>query len=238
MNDDIQSARRLALLIDCDNADASMARYVLQEANTEGRVTVSRCYGDWSQRGMKGWHDATEQLAMQPVQQFNQRQKNSTDIALIVDAMDILYSRTVDGFCIYSGDSDYKPLVMRMREHGMYMIGFGEKERTSGTLVHAFDRFVYTENLSPRQSRAVPESQELGKLENRVGDIYDRLADGDGMILLSRLGFELRKDPAFDPRGYGATNLSNLVERLGGFTLERNKDKMLYLVRKSVKTRR
>ena len=231
MNDDIQSERRLALLIDCDNAEAGMADRVLQEAKTEGRVTVNRCYGDWSLTVMKSWRDVTEKLAMQPVQQFNLKHKNSTDIALIVDAMDILYSRTVDGFCIYSGDSDYKPLVMRMREHGMYMIGFGEKERTSATLVHAFDRYVYTENLSPKQVQSGSQAQELKKLEKMVMGVYEKLADVDGVLLLSRLGFELRKDPAFDPREYGAQNLSNLVNGLRGFTLERNQDKMLYLVK-------
>lgn len=220
--------RRIAMLIDGDNAQASLLEQMLAETNKYGVVTIRRVYGDWTAPEMKGWKTALHTAALQPFQQFRYTVgKNATDSAMIIDAMDILYTAGVDGFCLVSSDSDYTRLATRIREKNLFVMGIG-KENTPRAFVNACDVFVYTENLkvaepapkpSPSKSRG---SANAGSTES--GDssalsvkalfetAFDQAMGDDGWALLSMIGHKLRQlDPAFDSRSYGYRTLLQLV---------------------------
>ena len=145
------ASRRLAVLIDGDNAQPSLIKKILSEASKYGTVTVKRNYGDWTTTNMNGWKDTLNTYAVQPIQQFRYTiGKNATDSAMIIDAMDLLYSGTVDAFCLVSSDSDYTRLATRIREKGFFVMGIGQK-KTPRPFVNACDVFVYTENLMPKK---------------------------------------------------------------------------------------
>ncbi|MFN8413470.1 MAG: NYN domain-containing protein [Anaerolineales bacterium] len=138
---------KIAMLIDGDNAQAGLLAQMLVEAGRHGQVTVRRIYGDWTTASMNSWKDTLNFHAFQPIQQFRYTVgKNATDSAMIIDAMDILHSGVVDGFCLVSSDSDYTRLATRIRETGIFVMGIGEK-KTPKPFVNACDVFVYTENL-------------------------------------------------------------------------------------------
>jgi len=141
----------IALLIDGDNAAPKRLRAILEEVSKQGTITIRRIYGDWTTTGMSGWKDLLNSNAIQPVQQFAYTKgKNSTDSALIIDAMDILHGELVDAFCIVSSDSDYTRLATRLRESGLFVMGVGEK-KTPDAFVKACERFIYVENLDVQE---------------------------------------------------------------------------------------
>ncbi|MBK6755031.1 MAG: NYN domain-containing protein [Flavobacteriales bacterium] len=141
----------IALLIDGDNAAPKRLRAILEEVSKQGTITIRRIYGDWTTTGMIGWKDLLNANAIQPVQQFAYTKgKNSTDSALIIDAMDILHGELVDAFCIVSSDSDYTRLATRLRESGLFVMGVGEK-KTPDAFVKACERFIYVENLDVQE---------------------------------------------------------------------------------------
>ena len=145
--------RRVAILIDGDNAQASLIEQILVEAGKYGNATIRRVYGDWTTPNMSSWKDTLNIHAFQPIQQFRYTiGKNATDSAMIIDAMDILHSDQVDGFCLVSSDSDYTRLATRIRESGLLVVGIGEK-KTPRAFVSACNVFIYTENLS-RKARS------------------------------------------------------------------------------------
>lgn len=213
---------RLAVLIDGDNAQPSLIKKILSEASKYGTVTVKRNFGDWTTTNMSGWKDTLNTYAIQPIQQFRYTVgKNATDSAMIIDAMDLLYSGTVDAFCLVSSDSDYTRLATRIREKGFFVMGIGQK-KTPRPFVNACDVFVYTENLMPKKAsksrngqkktndtpKEPPTPNPLPLLkqafENAVGE--------DGWAFLGALGHHLRQlDPGFDARTYGHPQLSVLI---------------------------
>lgn len=230
----METNRRLALLVDGDNAQASLLPEMLAEVTKYGTLTIRRVYGDWTEPNMKSWKQTLHTHALQPVQQFRYTVgKNATDSALIIDAMDILYTAGVDGFCIASSDSDYTRLATRIREKNLFVLGIG-KELTPRSFVNACDVFVYTENLgvvtssistekTPTQDvepvqEAVKESAtNLAQFEHLFRTAFE-VAEDDGWANLATLGSSLRKlDPAFDPRTYGYKQLSQLVRACTGF---------------------
>lgn len=149
------SNQKLAVLIDADNAQASVIQELLAEVSRYGTATIKRAYGDWTTQNLKSWKDVLLRMAIQPIQQFSYTTgKNSTDASLIIDAMDVLHTGTVDGFCLVSSDSDFTRLATRIREKGLVVYGFGEK-KTPEPFVAACDKFVYTEILRP-QTEAPP----------------------------------------------------------------------------------
>jgi hypothetical protein len=152
--------RRIAMLIDGDNAQPSLIQQMLAEAGKYGLVTIRRIYGDWTAANMSGWIDVLQTFAIQPIQQFRYTTgKNATDSAMIIDAMDILYTGGVDGFCLVSSDSDYTRLATRIREKGFFVMGIGKKT-TPRAFVNACDLFVYTQNLMPMETQpAKPAAQ-------------------------------------------------------------------------------
>ena len=214
--------RHLAMLIDGDNAQHSLLKQMLEEVSRYGTVTTRRAYGDWTQPNLANWRPVMLANAIQPVQQFSYTTgKNSTDSALIIDAMDILYSGTVQGFCIVSSDSDYTRLCMRIRESGLFVMGMGHKQ-TPEAFVNACDVFVQVENLAQANKKATPKKVEAEKAPGSDAELmtllqraFDISAEEDGWVHLGPLGAALhRLDPSFDPRTYGHKSLSLLVKSL------------------------
>jgi len=214
-----ETADRLAVLIDADNAQPTIVEALMTEVAKYGTASVKRIYGDWTQPGLKRWKEVLLDHSIQPMQQFGYtRGKNSTDSALIIDAMDLLYSEHLDGFCIVSSDSDFTRLASRIRESGLTVYGFGEK-KTPDAFVSACDKFIFTEVLRAREDE--PErikkmsSNELkqdAKLINLVRNAIDASSDDDGWADLGPVGSNIAKQsPQFDPRNYGYRKLRDLL---------------------------
>jgi len=222
---------KLAMLIDGDNAQATMLSKMLVEAAKYGQITVRRIYGDWTTSHMNSWKDTLNFHAIQPIQQFRYTiGKNATDSAMIIDAMDILHSGAVDGFCLVSSDSDYTRLATRIRETGIFVMGIGEK-KTPKPFVNACDVFVYTENLDPTKkptksrstrkttrgkskAKAKPETENDSEADPMpiLEQAFDMAVQEDGWARLDMMGSNLYQlDPGFDPRTYGQKQLSRLV---------------------------
>ena len=221
MNDSRDSsgtARNIALMIDGDNAQPSLIAGVLAEAAKHGTITVRRIYGDWTTPQMSGWKKALHSDAIQPQQQFRYTTgKNATDSALIIDAMDLLHSGVVGGFCIVSSDSDFTRLATRIREEGLFVMGVGKPE-TPKSFINACEVFVSTANIVRGDgSQAAP--REPGAGGDWIPTVREAIAaaDGDdgrmdGWAPLSGVGTYMRKlDPAFDPRSFGHRTLSALI---------------------------
>ena len=213
--------RRVAILIDGDNAQATLIEQILVEAGKYGSATIRRVYGDWTTPNMNSWKDTLNIHAFQPIQQFRYTVgKNATDSAMIIDAMDILHSDQVEGFCLVSSDSDYTRLATRIRESGLLVVGIGEK-KTPRAFVSACNVFIYTENLSRRRgsggggrrktNHMSSQERELVELVSQAMDMVG--PDDDGWTRLSEVGTALRRiDPGFDPRSYGHRQLSQLIK--------------------------
>ncbi|HLN21648.1 MAG TPA: NYN domain-containing protein [Bacteroidales bacterium] len=231
---------RLAVLIDADNIPYSNIRAMLEEIAKYGTPTFKRIYGDWTRQSTSGWKSVLLEHAISPVQQYNYtRGKNSTDSALIIDAMDILYTGRVDGFCIVSSDSDFTRLATRLREAGMKVFGIGER-KTPHPFIVACDKFIYLEILS--QSVPQPEPLAEGKRKGKekvvvkkrkstspepdpqsmlqgvgrlISSSISDLADENGWAFLGDVGnLILKKQPDFDPRNYGFPKLTPLIRSL------------------------
>lgn len=215
---------KIAMLIDGDNAQATLLSKMLVEAAKYGQVTVRRIYGDWTTNSMNSWKETLNFHAFQPIQQFRYTiGKNATDSAMIIDAMDILHSGFVEGFCLVSSDSDYTRLATRIRETGIFVMGIGEK-KTPKPFVNACDVFVYTENLAveKKESKA-REGKKSAKEKPRsesdpmpiLEQAFDMAVQEDGWARLDVMGSNLYQlDPGFDPRTYGHKQLSRLVGNL------------------------
>ena len=215
-------SRRLAVLIDGDNAQASLIEKMLSESNKYGTITIRRIYGDWTTPNMNSWTKTLQTHAIQPIQQFRYTiGKNATDSAMIIDAMDLLYSGTVDAFCLVSSDSDYTRLATRIREKGFFVIGIGQK-KTPRAFVNACDVFVYTENLAPPKPERKKTTQKKGTTKTKetpkpdpmplLKQAYNNAVQEDNWAFLGSLGHHLRRlDPGFDARTYGHSQLSALI---------------------------
>ena len=207
------SQRRIAILVDGDNAQAALLEHILAETATYGIVTTRRIYGDWTTPNMSGWKDSLHSYAFQPMQQFrNTVGKNATDSALIIDAMDLLHSKIVDGFCIVSSDSDYTRLATRIREQGLFAMGIGRSD-TPKSFVNACEVFVYTENLSPATSSEVQESgSSVDWTPNMVRAIRMAVQDNGWAYLAAVGGYVRQLDSSFDPRSHGHPRLTPLIK--------------------------
>lgn len=235
---------RLAVLIDGDNTTPTIIEALLAEIAKYGSATVKRAYGDWTTSNLRGWKEVINAHAIQPMQQFAYTTgKNATDSALIIDAMDLLYTGNLDGFCLVSSDSDFTKLASRLRESGMVVYGFGEP-RTPQSLVAACDKFVYLDVLrgrdQPKRDSAEvagtdtrdtepPARQDSGelrrdaKLVRLLRDGIDAASDDDGWANLGGVGTYVAKQaPDFDSRNWGYAKLVDLVTALGLFEIERS----------------
>lgn len=219
--------RKLALLIDADNAQPAIVEGLLAEVAKYGTAHVKRIFGDWTSTRLKGWKDALLAHSIQPIQQFGYTSgKNSTDSAMIIDAMDLLYSERFDGFCIVSSDSDFTRLAARIRESGLKVYGFGEK-KTPSPFVAACDKFIYTEILRGRGDEEavartpVPEIGKDKRLANLLRNAVDAASDDTGWAFLGSVGSYLVKQmPDFDARSYGYSKLRELVVASNLFDIE------------------
>ncbi len=204
--------KKLAVLIDADNAQASIAKELLAEVARYGIATVRRAYGDWTTTNLTGWKGALLDFAIQPIQQFAYTKgKNATDSSLIIEAMDLLHTGDVDGFCIVSSDSDFTRLATRLRESGCVVYGFGE-QKTPKPFVAACDRFIYTEILRPEGAAKPVIKQEADPFKAMLLKAVEDATRDDGWAALGAVGtFLLAADPSFDPRNFGHKKLSDLV---------------------------
>ncbi|WP_137125740.1 NYN domain-containing protein [Roseomonas sp. HF4] len=216
---------RLAVLIDADNANPKVLPGLLAEVAKYGVASVKRAYGDWTTPQLGGWKAMLVEHAIQPMQQFaNTKGKNATDSAMIIDAMDLLHTRGLDGFCIVSSDSDFTGLARRIRENGLLVIGFGEK-KTPKAFVAACDRFVHTELLDAGTARApgraAPAPKEDRRLVALVRKAVEDASDDTGWASLGAVGSSIAKQqPDFDSRSWGFAKLSGLVRALPMFEVE------------------
>ncbi|MFC4783499.1 NYN domain-containing protein [Nocardioides sp. MAHUQ-72] len=214
------SSRRLAVLIDADNTSAAHAGAMLEELARYGVPTVKRAYGDWTTQQLTPWKEELHRHAIQPVQQFSYTTgKNSTDSALIIDAMDLLYSGNLDGFAIVSSDSDFTRLATRLRESGKTVIGLGRR-RTPASLVAACDRFIYLEVLGSKEAPpATPAAEPDDEAATPLPDLrrilvaaIESVSQDDGWAALSGVGSHIgANNPSFDSRNYGYPKLVELV---------------------------
>jgi uncharacterized LabA/DUF88 family protein len=208
---------KLALLIDGDNAEASLINNIINETSKFGRITVKRIYADWTSNRMNKWKEELNKFAIRPIQKFSYTTgKNSTDSAMIIDAMDLLHSKIVDGFCIVSSDSDYTGIAHRIREEGMFVMGIG-KSNTPEALVMACENFIYTDILkADGAENTTPAASKVKVNFKQIDAAFDMAADeANGMALLSKLPIAIRKiDPTFDPRNYGSTSFRKFCETI------------------------
>ena len=223
---------KLAVLIDADNVPYSNIKGMMEEITKYGTPTTKRIYADWTKPNANGWKSVLLEHAITPIQQYSYTTgKNSSDSALIIDAMDLLYSNKVDGFCIVSSDSDFTRLAIRLRESGMKVIGIGEK-KTPNAFIVACDRFVFIEVLegatkkkkpkattTPSDTKKVVEKETAIKIDNPtidlIEDAKDAISDDDGWAFLGDVGNLIVKNkPEFDPRSYGFSKLTPMLKSL------------------------
>jgi uncharacterized LabA/DUF88 family protein len=229
MNTDKQSQDRLAVLIDADNAQPSITEGLLAEVAKYGVASVKRIYGDWTTPSLGGWKSVLLEHSIQPIQQFRYTVgKNATDSAMIIDAMDLLYTGRFHGFCLVSSDSDFTRLACRIREEGLLVYGFGEK-KTPKPFVSACDKFIFTEVLRFQgdvEAASKPKSgKELKgdtKLVNLLRSALEAASDESGWAHLSAVGSNVVKQaPEFDPRNYGYNKLRALAAATNLFEFDK-----------------
>jgi len=240
----VDTGTRLAVLIDADNAQPGLLEALLAEVAAYGTAHVKRAYGDWTGTNLKGWKEHLLAYSIQPIQQFAYTTgKNATDAAMVIDAMDLLYTARFDGFCLVSSDSDFTRLASRLRESGVTVYGFGEK-KTPKPFVAACDKFIYVDNLTKpgdpadpadptdpaaRTTRATADTTVPGRvlksdsgLINRLRNAVDAASDDDGWAPLGSVGQIITKQsPDFDPRSYGYPKLRQLLSAIDLFEMRR-----------------
>jgi uncharacterized LabA/DUF88 family protein len=226
---DLDEHKKIAVLIDADNAQQGKVKKILNELSTHGHVVVKRAYGDWSSTYLKNWKSTLNELAVQPVQQFAYTTgKNSTDASMIIDAMDILYTGKFDAFALVSSDSDFTKLAARLREAEVFVFGFGEK-KTPVSFRNACDDFVFTENLGEEETE--PESQNGAPMIQALIPIllkaWDQYKDDNDWANVSSVGHLIKRQmPDFDPRSYGVTKIPEVIAMLpNNFELSKFKGK-------------
>jgi uncharacterized LabA/DUF88 family protein len=228
--------KKLAVLIDADNVPYAQVKEMLNEIAKYGNPTIKRIYADWTKPTVSGWKNILLENAITPIQQYSYTTgKNSSDSALIIDAMDLLYSKKVDGFCIVSSDSDFTRLATRLREAAMIVIGIGEK-KTPLPFITACDKFIYIEILKKEQESDLqekPKKQQNPKAQTPsmsridknliklIKESIDEISDDNGWVFLGTLGsYIIKKKTDFDPRNYGFLKLYPLIKKIGQFEIE------------------
>lgn len=224
----MENLERLAVLIDADNAQPSIVEGLLIEIANYGVASVKRIYGDWTGPRLNGWKNVLLEYSIQPVQQFAYTTgKNATDSAMIIDAMDLLYTDNFDAFCLVSSDSDFTRLASRIRETGLMVYGFGEK-KTPSAFVSACNKFIYTEVLRAKTDensaiakKSTAELKQDTKLVNLLRNAVEASSDDTGWARLGPVGANIAKQsPEFDSRNYGYAKLSALVSATELFDVE------------------
>lgn len=224
----------IALLIDADNAPAGKIDVILAEVARHGTAHVRRAYGNWTKPALKSWAEALHPYAIQPIQLYDySKGKNASDIAMVIDAMDLLASGRMQAFALVSSDADFTPLVMRIRSAGLKVYGFGQQQ-TPEPFVNACSQFTYLERLgqpapaqadAPDEAAAAPRDPKSlrgdTRLVNMLRSAIEAEADEEGWATLSAVGKQVRNQASFDPRNYGYRQLAQLVEAIGLFETRR-----------------
>ncbi len=222
---------KLAVLIDGDNIPSAYIKEMMEEIAKYGIPTIKRIYGDWTKPNLSRWKNILLENAITPIQQYSYTTgKNATDSAMIIDAMDILYSGKVDGFCLVSSDSDFTRLATRLREAGLNVIGIGEK-KTPDPFIVACDRFIYLEILKNREDEAGAGAEQKSKPDNiekitpkvirLIAATVSDVADDEGWAFLGDVGNLLqKKQPNFDSRNYGFQKLTPLIKSIKRFSID------------------
>lgn len=240
----------IAVLIDGDNIPSAHVKEMMEEIAKYGNPTIKRIYGDWTRPGLAKWKNLLLENAITPIQQYGYTTgKNATDSAMIIDAMDILYSGQVNGFCLVSSDSDFTRLATRLREAGMQVIGIGEK-KTPNPFIVACDRFVYIEILKKQTEEKVENKDaaepSVDKISNKelklISATINDLSDDDGWAFLGDVGSLLqKKQPNFDSRNYGFEKLTPLIKSTAMFEIEqrenpKSRNKLIFVKNKERNT--
>jgi len=243
----MEKDKKLAVIIDGDNIPSKYIKEMMEEIAKYGNPTIKRIYGDWTKPQLSKWKKILLENAITPIQQYNYTTgKNSTDSGMIIDAMDILYSEKVDGFCIASSDSDFTRLATRIRETGMSVIGIGEK-KTPDPFIVACDKFIYLEILHsedkdddsapdrPKKKKSV--DTVTPKVIKLITQTVTDLADDEGWAFLGDVGSLIqKKQPNFDSRNYGFEKLTPLIKSTGKFEIDQRESgkgryKLIYIRR-------
>ncbi len=227
--------KRIALLIDCDNVSHNSIEGVLEELAKYGMVNIRHAHGDWNNPSLSGWIDRLHPYAIRPMQQFAYTKgKNATDAAMIIDAMDLLYSKNVDAFALMTSDSDFTPLVVRILESGLPVYGFGEK-KTPKPFVDACSPFIYTENLSSAEEEKTDKPQQPIKKSKKdlrkdtslvrlLRTAVEQTSDDDGWADMSRVGPYISNNSSFSSINYGYKKLGDLIRASELFDVEMRRD--------------
>lgn len=241
----MEQERKIALLIDCDNVSYKAIDGVLNELAKYGVVNIRKAYGDWKSPHLQGWEEKLHPFAITPIQQFSYTSgKNATDAAMIIDAMDLLFSTGLDGFALMTSDSDFTPLVMRLLTSGLKVYGFGAK-KTPEPFIKACSQFIFVENLIKKESSKEEKSeasnlnsQKMPRNELRMDTWLVRLLrtaveqsiDDDGWSHLARVGQYISNNTSFSPVNYGYKKLGEIIQVSDLFVLEmRNHNTQMYL---------
>lgn len=216
----MNTLQKIAVVIDADNTQISKIADVLREISTRGRIVVKRAYGNWRKDSLKNWEVEIKRLAIKAEQQFDYvTGKNATDMALVIDTIELLYSNIYDAFVIVSSDSDYTPLAIKLHESGVYVMGVGEK-KTPESFRNACDEFLFLENISAVVEEELPsspasdagEKNDIASIHNLLKKAWEAFQDEDGYTNVANAGnYIKRTKPDFDCRTYGVTKLSELL---------------------------
>jgi uncharacterized protein (TIGR00288 family) len=257
------SNRNIALLIDADNVSHSGISAMIAELSKYGTANIRRAYGDWTAGNMKGWREKLHEFAIRPIQQFSYTSgKNATDMALVIDALELLYTQNLDAYCIASSDGDFTPLVMHLRANGHDVFGFGER-KTPLPFVNACTSFLFIEGLDASsqqhsnsvnsvegiaksiqaqntKTKAVNNAEDLSKdtkLITLLGGAVEACVRDDGWALLSAVAQAAKRQAPIDPRNYNTKNFATLFEQVGQFEIHRAKSGHAYVSDKHNKDR-
>ncbi len=227
--------KKIALLIDCDNVSHKSIEGVIDELSKYGKVNIRHAYGNWKSESLKGWEEKLHPHAIKPIQQFAYTSgKNATDAAMIIEAMDLLYTQSLDAFALVTSDSDFTPLVMRILSNGITVYGFGEK-KTPMPFVKACSQFIFTENLEQADEEEKPADNGTTKksrnelrrdagLVKLLRTAVDQSADEDGWSHLGRVGQYISNNTSFSPINYGYKKLSDLIRISDLFEIKMKND--------------
>lgn len=228
-----ETKQKIALFIDADNAPASKFEDVLSEVAKYGVVTIRKAYGNWKKESIKAWEDLLHEYAIQPVQQYDlSKGKNASDIALVIDAMDVMYTKDIDVMCFVSSDCDFTPMVTRALAEGKVVLGFGER-KTPAPFVNACFKFLFLDQKSKNDAEKNTKTKNIKsdtKLINLLRQAIEATEDEDGWAALGPAGSHISNKTSFDTRNYGYKNLSTLVKAIDLFELKRGQGNS-YLVK-------
>lgn len=216
--------QKIALFIDAENAPAKKFEEVLSEVAKYGVVTIRKAYGNWKSPLLKSWEDLLHEYAIQPVQQYDlTKGKNASDIALVIDAMDVLYTKDIDVMCFVSSDCDFTPMVTRALAEGKVVLGFGER-KTPSPFVNACSKFLFLDEESKQNGKAQDQPKNVkfdAKLINLLRQAIEATEEESGWASLGSVGSHISNKTSFDSRNYGYKNLSSLFKAIDLFELER-----------------